>query len=80
MPAFWLKVAKEYPELSDKALKLLVPLPTTNLCDSGFSSLVMLKTKYRNRLNIQPDLRLRLSSLEPDIQKLTSAKQHQPSH
>uniref|UniRef100_A0A8D0A9E2 DUF4371 domain-containing protein n=1 Tax=Sander lucioperca TaxID=283035 RepID=A0A8D0A9E2_SANLU len=80
LPAFWLKVATEYPELSDKALKWIVPFPTTYLCESGFSSLVMLKTKYRNRLNIEPDLRLRLSSLEPDIQKLTSAKQHHPSH
>ncbi|XP_056095124.1 zinc finger BED domain-containing protein 5-like [Rhinichthys klamathensis goyatoka] len=80
LPAFWLKVATEYPELSDKALKWLVPFPTTYLCESGFSSLVMFKSKYWNRLNIEPDLRLRLSSLEPDIQKLTSAKQHHPSH
>ena len=33
LPALWLKVAKEYPKLSDKALKLLVPFPTTYLCE-----------------------------------------------
>ncbi|KAJ4932617.1 hypothetical protein JOQ06_011035 [Pogonophryne albipinna] len=80
LPAFWLKAASEYPELSDKALMFLMSFPTTYLCESGFSSLVSLKTKYRNRLNIEPDLRLKLSSLEPDIQMLTYAKQHHASH
>lgn len=77
---FWIHTFSEYPDLSDKALKFLMPFPTTYLCEAGFSVLVALKTKYRNKLNVEPDLRLQLSSLQPDIQRLVNAKQHQPSH
>ncbi|XP_057184698.1 zinc finger BED domain-containing protein 5 [Triplophysa rosa] len=77
---FWIHTLSEYPDLSDKALRFLMPFPTTYLCEAGFSALVALKTKYRNKLNVEPDLRLQLSSLQPDIQRLVNAKQHQPSH
>lgn len=77
---FWIHTLSEYPDLSDKALRFLMPFPTTYLCEAGFSALVALKTKYRNKLNVESDLRLQLSSLQPDIQRLVNAKQHQPSH
>lgn len=77
---FWLHVASEYPELSNRAVRFLMPFPTTYLCETGFSALVALKTKYRNKLNVEPDLRLRLSSLKPDIKHLVSDMQHHPSH
>ncbi len=51
---FWLHVASEYPDLADRAVKFLMPFPTTYLCESGFSALVALKTKYRNKLNVEP--------------------------
>uniref|UniRef100_A0AAR2IY92 DUF4371 domain-containing protein n=1 Tax=Pygocentrus nattereri TaxID=42514 RepID=A0AAR2IY92_PYGNA len=70
----------KYPDLSDKAVRFLMPFPTTYLCESGFSMLVVLKTKYRNRLNVEPDLHLQLSALQPDIHHLVAGKQHQPSH
>uniref|UniRef100_A0A3B1IGP9 Uncharacterized protein n=1 Tax=Astyanax mexicanus TaxID=7994 RepID=A0A3B1IGP9_ASTMX len=77
---FWLHARSEYPDLSDKAVRFLMPFPTTYLCETGFSMLVVLKTKYRNRLNVEPDLRLQLSALQPDIHHLVAGKQHQPSH
>uniref|UniRef100_A0AAR2INL2 DUF4371 domain-containing protein n=1 Tax=Pygocentrus nattereri TaxID=42514 RepID=A0AAR2INL2_PYGNA len=77
---FWLHVRSEYPDLSDKAVRFLMPFPTTYLCETGFSMLVVLKTKYRNRLNVEPDIRLQLSALQPDIHHLVAGKQHQPSH
>ncbi|KAJ4945773.1 hypothetical protein JOQ06_023451 [Pogonophryne albipinna] len=52
---------------------------TTCLCEKGFSSLVI-KTKYRSRLNAEPDLRLKLTSIAPDIKGLCSRRQVQPSH
>jgi hypothetical protein len=33
-----------------------------------------MKNKYRNRLNVEPDLSLKLSSFDPDMRKLTSEK------
>ncbi|KAL4136257.1 hypothetical protein QTP88_007808 [Uroleucon formosanum] len=78
---FWLHVRKDYPQLSSKALKVLIPFPTTYLCEKAFSALVYIENKFRNRLeNIESELRLKLSSIEPDVQKLVTEMQHQPSH
>ena len=38
-----------------------------------------LKDKYRNRLNAEPDLRLKLSDIEPNFELLCSIKQQQIS-
>uniref|UniRef100_A0A3B3H3A2 Uncharacterized protein n=1 Tax=Oryzias latipes TaxID=8090 RepID=A0A3B3H3A2_ORYLA len=64
---FWLHIQPEHPELADSALKLLMPFPTTYNCEVGFSTLVGLKTKQRNRISVDYNMRLKLSSLEPDI-------------
>ena len=74
-------VYSEYTDLSNKALMFLMPFATTYLCENGFSALVALKTKYRNKLDVEPDLRLKLTSIQPDIKALTAAmQQHHPSH
>ncbi|KAK1901737.1 Zinc finger BED domain containing protein 5 [Dissostichus eleginoides] len=77
---FWIKQHREYPALSDKAVRFLLPFATTYLCEKGFSSLAVIKTKYRSRLNAEPDLRLKLTSIAPDIKGLCSRRQAQPSH
>ena len=33
---FWIKVKAEYPEIATKALKSLLPFPTSYLCEAGF--------------------------------------------
>ena len=38
LPKFWIKVKAEYPEIATNALKNLLPLPTSYLCETGFSS------------------------------------------
>lgn len=77
---FWLSVINEYPVLSKKAIKILLPFCTTYLCEKGFSTYTYLKNKYRNRLNAEPDLRLKLSEIEPNFEHLCSTKQAQISH
>ncbi|KAJ4941878.1 hypothetical protein JOQ06_011751 [Pogonophryne albipinna] len=78
---FWVHVQPEHPELADAALKQLMPFPTTYNCEDGFSALVGLKTKQRNRINVDCEMRLKLSSLDPDIVSLMSQhKQHHSSH
>jgi hypothetical protein len=42
--------------------------------------MIYIKNKYRNRLSIEPDLRLKLKKIELDIWKLCLAKQAHPSH
>ena len=50
LSAFWLSVSTEYPLLSNKALNILLPFATTYLCETAFSTLTNMKTKYRSRL------------------------------
>ncbi|CAG4966915.1 unnamed protein product [Colias eurytheme] len=77
---FWAARQAEYSELSRKAVNFLLPFPTTYLCESGFSHLVMIKTKYRNRLNTKSELRLKLSKITPKIESICDSKQAHPSH
>ena len=42
---FWLSPTTEYPELSNKAIKLLLIFSATYLCEKSFSSLSLIKTK-----------------------------------
>jgi hypothetical protein len=72
---FWLARWKEYPLISNKAVKYLLVFSTTYLCKCGFSSKIYMKNKNKNRLSTEPDLR----QTKPDIQKLYLAKQARPS-
>ncbi|XP_058617525.1 zinc finger BED domain-containing protein 5-like [Onychostoma macrolepis] len=80
LSSFWAASMQEYPELCDVALKILLPFASTYLCEAGFSKMTALKTKYRNRAQIEDDLRLCLSNIEPRIEDLCKAKQAQVSH
>jgi hypothetical protein len=77
---FWLSCRQEYPVLAEKAITFLMPFVTTYKCEAGFSTLVFLKNKYRNRLEVEPDLRIKLSSFSPNLEFLVNKKQHHTSH
>ncbi|VVC39621.1 Ribonuclease H-like domain,HAT, C-terminal dimerisation domain,Domain of unknown function DUF4371 [Cinara cedri] len=77
---FWLDVKKEYSALSTQALQFLIPFVSTYLCEKTFSDLLYIKNKYRSRLNVESDLRLKVTNLEPDIDVIVRSKQHQSSH
>lgn len=72
--------ASEYPLVSEMALGVLLPFPTTYKCESGFSSRLTIKTKCRSRLDVKDDIRCALSKTTPRIKLLVSSKQHHPSH
>ena len=77
---FWCRMMAQYPAIAHFALKLIVPFPSTYLCEIAFSSLLIIKSKYRNRLNTESDLRCCLSTREPRINILMDRKQAQSSH
>lgn len=70
LTTFWMEARTEYPTISVTALRFLMVFITTYLCESTFSTLVFLKYKYRNQLNVEKDLRLKRSSFNPDIDVL----------
>ena len=80
LPSFWLSVLDEYPLLSQKATKVLLPFATTYMCETAFSALTNMKTKHRSRLVVESDLRVCLSQIAPRIDELCSKKQPHPSH
>lgn len=79
---FWLKQKITYPQLWKEVELLIMAFPSTYLVEKGFSAVQQLLTKSRNRLEISKkgDLRLMLTSIEPDIISLAGNHQSQGSH
>lgn len=57
----WMKRKHEYPELAREALKLLVPFASSYLCELTFTAMVDIKTKKRNRLQLENDINNQLT-------------------
>ena len=77
---FWVKMQRCYLWLGIYALNILVPFSSTYLCGCGFSALINIKSKARNRLDVASDIRCALFTTSPDIEQLVAKKQGQPSH
>ncbi|CAK1600400.1 unnamed protein product [Parnassius mnemosyne] len=79
-PLFWVKYLKVYPNIAEESLKLFLPFSSTYLCEKALSAVVVIKTKYRNKLDITSDLRCTLSSIQPRIENIVKNMQAHPSH
>lgn len=71
LKVFWCSMYQSHPKVSEAALRLLLPFSTTHWCESGFSTLLQIKNKSRNRLDVDPDMRCALSAPQPRIRRLT---------
>ncbi|XP_045105123.1 protein FAM200A-like [Portunus trituberculatus] len=71
LSSFWCSMMESYPKISD-----LLPFASTYLCESGFSSLLAIKTKSRNKLSVEDDLRCALAATEPRIHELVAQNNH----
>jgi hypothetical protein len=78
--AFWIARLKDTPTLARRALQIITSFSTTYRCEQGFSTVLGMKTKQRNRLDVSNDARLALSITVPRIEKLAQEKCAQPSH
>jgi hypothetical protein len=77
---FWNSIKDEYPETSNKALRILIPFVTSYLCEAGFSAVAVLKSKYRSKLNVEKEMRVAVTTLIPNFEKLINEKQTHCSH
>lgn len=75
---FWMSnAAKAFNIAHEEAIKTLLPFATTYLCEQGFSTLVNIKTKLRNRLDPEDSIQLALTSKCPNFDVIVSKmKQH----
>jgi hypothetical protein len=64
---FWCSQIAAYPVLAKKALSALISFATTYLCESGFLTLVSVKTKARNWLDARHDMCLALSKTPSNL-------------
>lgn len=77
---FWTELPNDYSVIKAKALRILLPFPTSYLCETGFSALAVVKSKYRNKLQVENELRVAISNIEPNLEKLCALKQAHVSH
>jgi len=54
---FWPLMCDSYPKVAKKAIQGILPFVSTYLCESGFSTLLQMKTIQRNRLDVENDMR-----------------------
>ena len=69
---FWAEYLRIYKNVSSVAIRTLLPFSSTYLCESGFSALVSMKTKFRNKLECEANLRCAFSSTKARIKRLVS--------
>jgi hypothetical protein len=78
---FWVLMRRDFPELSEKALRALLPFGSSYLCEFGFSALTEIKSKKRERLGmLDEELRVCLSNIKPRINVICNQKQAHVSH
>ena len=77
---FWVGLKYSYPQTTETALCILIPFVSTYLCKSGFSSLLQIKAKHRNRLAVEDNLCCALSQTTPRIRLISENKQEQILH
>ena len=67
---FWTKIKNETVIVGTHAVKALLLFVTNCLCECGFSVLAQIKTKTRNCLEPEDDMRLALSNIVPNFDKV----------
>ena len=77
---FWASNHEAFPNLAPKALRVTLHFVTTYLCEAGFSTLVVMKTKLRARLDVGSDIRVAISKTTSRIKHPVKNKQEHPSH
>ena len=69
-----------YPDIATKALKSLLPFPTSYLCAGRFSAVAATKMRSQSRLDISNTLPVSLSPITPRWNRLVAGKQAKGSH
>ena len=67
---FWIQVPSLYPHISRNCLVKLLFFTTTWLCESAFSSLLNIKSKPCNKLDVEADICWHSHQLHPEYKVL----------
>ncbi|KAF2366927.1 hypothetical protein FHG87_002319 [Trinorchestia longiramus] len=75
MGEFWCSMIEPYLLLAKRALQSILPYVTIYLCEAGFLILAAIRTKSRNRLDAEDDIRVALSKKSLQFHSLVNKKQ-----
>lgn len=79
----WNSISDSYDQLKKIAFAVLSLFGSTYSCEQAFSGMTFIKSKLRSRLtdeNLESCLKLKTTTYEPDIMKLSMEMQEQRSH
>ena len=77
---FRVKMLPLFPKISKIAFLILIPFSSTYICEAGVLSLLTIKTKQRNKLECEGDIRCALCKTAPRLTELVAKKQEQVPH
>ena len=78
---FWFTMCKSYKRIEEPAIQALLLFPSTWLCESTFSVMLGIESKYRSQLKTpEHNLRCAVTNVSPRINELVAKKQVHPSH
>ena len=78
---FSLSLKVQYPVLADLAIRVLLPFVSAYLCESAFSTLTSIKTKYRaSIIDVETALRPAQTNIEPRFALLCKNMQNHAAH
>lgn len=81
LQSFWIQMENEHPHISKKAQKILLQFSTSYLCELGFSALKNIKTMKRNKLlAVEEEMRVCLSTVPPNVERICKSRQAHVSH
>ena len=78
--SFWVKARSEFPLVGRKALQVLMSFVTSYLCEVGFSAVAVIKSKYRNKTDIEREMRVAISNIASRFDKICREQQAHCSH
>ena len=77
---FWISIKEEYKIIFKAAIEILLQFCATYMCEQRFLTLLLIKNDERFCIkNVDDELRVALSSIEPNIERLCPLKQAQIS-
>src|SRR6218665_1839450 len=79
---FWCAIYQSYPNVTMLAYRVLFPFASKFHIPlrEWIITLLHIKTKTRNRLNVEDEMRLPLANAQPRILKVVAKMQAHPSH
>ena len=79
---FWISVNDEYPALTKKALRMIIPFASSYLCEPGFFAMAVIRSKYtcKSRIIVEREIWVAVLKIFPRFEELCKNKQAYTSH